>query len=54
MPRTDRIATHLTIVAISVAVAGQSPDGSQLKKMALTAGTLASISAGLEVLTRND
>ena len=54
MKRTDRIAAHIAIGAIAVVVAGQSPDGSQLKTMALAAGTLATITTGLEVVTRND
>lgn len=53
MKRTDRIATHMLIGAIAVAIAGQAPDG-QLKTMAETAGVLAVITTGLEVVTRVD
>jgi hypothetical protein len=54
MPRTDRVAIHIAIGAIAVVIAGQAPEGSQLKTMARAAGTLAVITTGLEVVTRND
>lgn len=53
MRRVDRIVCHIAIGAASIAISVQSPDGSQVKALADTAGTLAALTATLETMTRD-
>lgn len=54
MNKAERLAIHIAIGATAILVSVQSPDGSQAKALADTAGTLAALTATLEVATPND